>query len=317
MTESVLDIQALDIEFRSRDTPVRAVKDFSLSMNQDESLGIMGESGAGKSTVGWAALGMIGKPNRVKGKILFRGKDVLKMSQGELKSHRWNRISMIFQASMNTLDPVVTIGQNFVQLLRNKGLAGKSDAKEVVRSSLERVGLKNWVMDAYPHQLSGGMKQRVAIAMALSSKPEILIADEPTTALDTLTQRSILDLIKKLRSDGTIRNLLFISHDLSVQAYMTDRLVVMLGGRKVEEGRTKDLILAPRHPYTQLIMSSVKIGDGKKNTRIRAAEETAPENACPFVPYCPHAMDVCSESFPPATVMPNGQSVSCYLYGDK
>src|SRR6267143_1751334 len=177
--ELVLEISDLDVEFISRDTPVHAVKDFSLNLNRNESLGITGESGAGKSTIGWATLGMIRRPNRVKGKISFEGRDVLKMTQSELRSHRWNKISMIFQASMNTLDPVVTVGQNFVQLLRNKGLAGKAEAKEMVLASLERVSLKRWVMDAYPHQLSGGMKQRVAIAMALSSNPEILIADEP------------------------------------------------------------------------------------------------------------------------------------------
>jgi peptide/nickel transport system ATP-binding protein len=315
--ENVLDIANLDVEFSSRDTRVHAVKDLSLRLEQNESLGIMGESGAGKSTVGWAILGMIERPNRVKGTINFDGKDVLKMGPGELKSHRWNKVSMIFQASMNTLDPVVTVGQNFIELLRAKGIAGKREARELAQSALERVGLKRWVMDAFPHQLSGGMKQRTMIAMALASNPRMLIADEPTTALDILTQRSILDLIRKLRQDGSIRNLLFISHDLSVHAYMTDRLVVMLGGRKVEEGRTKDVIMKPLHPYTRLVMSSVKIGDEKKNVKVRATDVSVSEDGCPYVPFCPYAMKACSESFPPTTVMPNGRSVSCYLYGEK
>ncbi len=314
---AVLDITNLDVTFVSRDTRVRAVRDLSLRLEENESIGILGESGAGKSTVGWAILGMIQKPNKVGGKILFEGENVLEMSRSQLRNFRWNSVSMIFQASMNTLDPVITVGQNFLELLKNKKLIREGDGRDLVRRSLERVDLPQSTMDAFPYQLSGGMKQRVVIAMALASNPKMLIADEPTTALDTITQRSILQLIKDLRKDGSIKDLFFISHDVTVHAFMTDRLVVMLRGRKIEEGRTRDVILHPLHPYTQLIMNSIRIDASKKNVKVRLSEEAAPEDACPYVPFCPYAMKACSESFPEPVSKGDGQTVYCYLYGGK
>ena len=163
----------------------------------------MGESGAGKSTVGWAILGMITKPNVVTGRIMVDQKNVLEMNDSELRTYRWSKASMIFQASMNTLDPVTTVGTSFVDLLKSKKVtANKNEAKELVRETLKLVELDPSVIDAYPHQLSGGMKERVAIAMAISTNPTILVADEPTTALDTITQSSILKVIKSLRKDS-------------------------------------------------------------------------------------------------------------------
>jgi peptide/nickel transport system ATP-binding protein len=161
------------------------------------------------------------------------------------------------------------------------------------------------------------MKQRVAIAMALSSNPKILIADEPTTALDTITQASILQLMRSLRKQGRIRDIIFISHDVTVHAYMTDRLVVMLGGRKIEEGRTKDVITKPLHPYSKLIMSSIRIGVEKERVQVGTSQLSLSDDSCPYVPFCPYAMKVCSQSFPETTVTSEGQSVACFLYGDK
>jgi peptide/nickel transport system ATP-binding protein len=265
---------------------------------------------------------MIEKPNRVTGEIIVEGRDVLKMSPAELRRYRWRQASMIFQASMNTLDPVITVGQSFRDLLINKDVASKDDAEEVARSTLELVGLKPGTLRMYPHELSGGMKQRVAIAMAVSSNPSLLIADEPTTALDTITQSSILRLMKSLREQGKIQSIVFVSHDISVHAYMTERLVIMLRGRIIEEGPTKDVIQAPMHPYTKLLMSSIKVGGEKERVekqkqqqQMMVGESLPPEGACPYVPFCPYAMKVCSETFPKSVAEGPEHEVACFLYG--
>jgi peptide/nickel transport system ATP-binding protein len=316
--EANLKIEHLNVSYMSRGSRIHAVNDFSLSLRENESVGLLGESGAGKSTVGWAVLGMIEKPNIVTGSIGFRGQNILEMTQRELREYRWREAAMIFQASLNTLDPLVTIGQNFIELLTNKKICGnKQDAARLARSTLELLGLTESTMDAYPHQLSGGMKQRVAIAMAISANPKILVADEPTTALDTITQASILRLMKTLREQNKIRNILFVSHDITVHAYMTDRLIIMFRGRAVEEGNTKDIIKNPQHPYTKLLISSIQIGGQKEAVKAGLTNNVSRDDACPYVPFCPHAMAVCSESFPKATRVADEHSVSCYLYGGK
>ena len=313
-----LDIEDLNIKYVTGNRTVQAVKSFDLGLRYDESVGLLGESGAGKSTVGWAILGMIGKPNIVTGRIMIDQKNVLEMSETELKDYRWSKASMIFQASMNTLDPVTTIGTSFVDLLKSKKItSSKKEALQLARETLKLVELDPSLVYAYPHELSGGMKERVAIAMAISTNPTILIADEPTTALDTLTQSSILKLIKSLRKESKIRSIVFISHDISVHALMTDRIVVMFRGRQIEEGKTKDIIKSPLHPYTKLLMSSIRIG-GQKEKVVGSEDIVAPGSdldACPYVPFCPYVMKICSEKFPKVTITPEGHKVACYLYG--
>lgn len=314
-----LDISKLNIEYVTRTRPIRAVRDFDLGLQYDECVGLLGESGAGKSTVGWAVLGMISKPNVVTGKIMVDQKNILEMRDSELKAYRWTKASMIFQSSMNTLDPVVTVGTSFVDLLRSKKITpSKGKALEVARETLRLVELEPSVVDAYPHQLSGGMKERVAIAMAISTNPTILVADEPTTALDTLTQSSILKLIKSLRRESKIKSVIFISHDISVHALMTDRIVVMFRGRQIEEGKTKDIITDPLHPYTKLLMSSIRIGGKKENTVGKEGPGTfefVSTDGCPYVSFCPYAMKVCSEKFPVVTMQAKEHKVACFLYG--
>jgi oligopeptide/dipeptide ABC transporter ATP-binding protein len=316
--EPSLKIENLNVSYMSRGERVNAVKDFSMELKANESVGLLGESGAGKSTVGWALLGMIGKQHKVTGAIDFQGKNILTMKSRELDDYRWIGASMIFQASLNTLDPLITVGQNFVDLLTNKKVCKtKREAKEVAWDTLKSLGLRESVMDTYPHQLSGGMKQRVAIAMAISTSPRILVADEPTTALDTITQASILRLMKSLREQKKIRSILFVSHDVTVHAYMTDRLIVMYRGRAIEEGSTKEIITNPRHPYTKLLLSSERIGGEKEGVKNASVDAVAPPNACPYVPYCPYAMKVCSESFPKPTQLSEDHQVSCYLFDAK
>jgi oligopeptide/dipeptide ABC transporter ATP-binding protein len=317
--EPNLQIENLNVSYLARGLRVQAVREFSLNLRENESVGLLGESGAGKSTVGWALLGMIGKQNIVTGEINFQGKNILKMTKRELNAYRWRDVSMIFQASLNTLDPLITVGQNFVDLLTNKKTcANKRDARELAWDTMKLLGLQESIMDAYPHQLSGGMKQRVAIAMAISTNPKILVADEPTTALDTITQASILRLMKALREQKKIRSILFVSHDITVHAYMTDRLVVMYRGRVIEEGSTKEIITNPLHPYTKLLLSSERIGGQKEGVRAGAsADDVAPPEGCPYVPFCPYAMKSCSESFPRAATMAEDHRVSCFLYDAK
>ncbi|MDA4112760.1 MAG: ABC transporter ATP-binding protein [Thaumarchaeota archaeon] len=317
--EPNIEIENLNVSYISRNTRVRAVREFSLDLRENESVGLLGESGAGKSTVGWALLGLIGKQNVVTGEINFQGKNILKMTNRELNAYRWTDASMIFQASLNTLDPLITVGQNFVDLLTNKKTCdNKRDARALAWETMKLLALQESIMDAYPHQLSGGMKQRVAIAMAISTNPKVLVADEPTTALDTITQASILRLMKTLREQKKIRGILFVSHDVTVHAYMTDRLLVMYRGRVIEQGSTKEVITNPLHPYTKLLLSSERIGGQKEGVRAGASQDdVAPADGCPYVPFCPYAMKSCSESFPTARTIGQDHRVSCFLYDAK
>ena len=313
-----LDIQQLNIEYVTSRLRVHAVRDFGLQLRKGESIGLLGESGAGKSTIGWAILGMIRRPNVATGQILVDGENVLAMSESQLKEFRWSKAAMIFQASMNTLDPVSTIGTSFVDLLRSKGITStKKEARQVAKQTLQLVELDPTLIDAYPHQLSGGMKERVAIAMAIATHPKILIADEPTTALDTLTQSSILQLLKLLRKESKIQSILFISHDIAVHAYMTDRLIIMFRGRQIEQGKTKDVIANPMHPYTKLLMSSIRVGGQKEKSVLRPdiSNLVLSVDSCPYVPFCPYAMKICSEKFPKSTATSESHNVACFLYG--
>lgn len=312
MVAEVLNVEGLSVSYFSKDRYVDAVRSVSFSLHEGEILGIMGESGAGKSTVGWAIMRMIEPPHRVSGRIICDGVDVLNMSDSDLAEYRWKKAAMIFQTAMNALDPVSSVGKSFRRLLVDKGLASTSDqARKLTEQLLESVGLSPIVADMYPFELSGGMKQRVLIAMALSASPKILIADEPTTALDTLTQFSILSKILELREKRKIGSMIFISHDLSVQAYMSDRVMVMLKGRMVELGPKEKVFRSPAHPYTQFLLQSLRFGAQrtKHETKSRASA------GCPFAQFCPHAINLCFEQFPRATDLGDTHIVSCFLYG--
>jgi oligopeptide/dipeptide ABC transporter ATP-binding protein len=312
LSQRVLEVKNLEVVYALSTRMVQAVSDLSFELLKGETLGIMGESGAGKSTVGWSIMRMIEPPHKVMGSIVTQGKDVLTMSEREIAEYRWKRVAMIFQTAMNSLDPVSNVRKSFVRLLLDKRIcSSKSEALKTCSNLLEMVGLSESVGDMYPFELSGGMKQRVLIAMAIAANPEILIADEPTTALDTLTQFSIMNLMSDLRKQGKIGSMIFISHDLSVQAFMADRIMVMLKGKMVEFGTKKEVFETPKHPYTQFLMKSLKF----QAEPIRLAERQKQSVGCPFAKFCAFAMNRCFVEFPKPTAISETHKVSCFLFG--
>jgi peptide/nickel transport system ATP-binding protein len=311
--EPTYSVEGLRFWYGSRGRSFEAVREASFRIEKGEILGVLGESGAGKSTIGLALLGLVEPPHRAEGRVMYNGRNVLEMSQKEVRDYRWRDIAVIFQAAMNALDPVVTVGKSFTELLLDKRLApGKKEAKARTLELLKAVGLQAQVFSMFPFELSGGMKQRVMIAMALAARPKLLIADEPTTALDTLTQFSILNLIKELRDDGSIESVLLISHDIAVQLYLVDRMMVMLGGRVLETAPKKEIARNPQHPYTRLLLGSLEpdTGAAKKKTDLVPAPES-----CPFARACPYVMDRCTKAVPPFTEVSPGHEVACFLVG--
>ena len=312
-SEMVLSVSNLNVTYWSRERSLRALRDFNLEVNKGETVGLLGESGAGKSTVGMALLRMIERPSLADGEIRLQGKDVTKLSGRELEEFRWNDVAIVFQAAMNSLDPVVTVGKNFVELLRDKKIAKtKEQASAEARRLLGVVGLPDSTYWLFPFELSGGMKQRVLIAMALAANPKLLIADEPTTALDTITQFSVLQLIKRLKDEGALQSVLLISHDISVQVYMADRLVVMLKGRVVETASKGELLASPMHPYTKVLLGEQQGGGPPAEVEVSAPPN---EDSCPFSNQCRFVMPKCIEKMPVLTESGPDHIVACYLYG--
>jgi oligopeptide/dipeptide ABC transporter ATP-binding protein len=320
----MLTVKNLSVTFRQADgAKLDAVKEVSFALSRGEVLGIIGESGAGKSTVGWGILGMIEPPHVCTGEIIMNknGKNILSMSQQELREFRWKDVAMVFQSAMNSLDPVITVGKNFLQLLLDKHVVGsKEAAREAISRLFKIVGLDEEVASMYPFELSGGMKQRVSIAMAIGTSPNILIADEPTTALDTVTQFSVLNVLLELKKQAKIGAMILISHDLSVQAYMVDRAMVMLHGRLIEVGLKAEIFRDPKHPYTQFLVNSLSLGESKERKIPSAASgsaisHTQEAGGCPFASACPYATQRCTERFPEMTRLSETRKVACYLHG--
>jgi oligopeptide/dipeptide ABC transporter ATP-binding protein len=259
-------------------------------------------------------MGLISPPNVATGKVILNAHNLLELPQGEMDRLRGTVLTMIFQAAMNTLDPTKTVGKSMLRLLLDKQVANnRREALEMTAKLIENVGLQEWVNDAYPHQLSGGMKQRAVIAMAVSTKPRVLVADEPTTALDTITQFSILSLLKDLKQKNEIGSIILISHDTSVQAYMSDRLAVMYRGEVVEIAKSGDLLTNPKHPYAQLLVSSVSLEGEVKAPVIALKSFTA---GCPYAQHCPHAFDRCLKEKPLLRMSEPNHPVACFLYGE-
>jgi peptide/nickel transport system ATP-binding protein len=312
--EPILRVSNLNVTYVTGRGKLQALKDVGFEIRKGEALGVLGESGAGKSTIGMALLRMIEPPSRTEGRMLYMGKDIASLSQRELENYRWTEVAIIFQAAMNSLDPVITVGKNFVEVLCDKKIAKtKAEAVAQARRLLGFVGLPDSVYGMFPFELSGGMKQRVLIAMAIAANPKLLIADEPTTALDTITQFSVLQLIRRLKEEGTLQSVLLISHDLSVQIFMVDRLVVMLKGRIVETAPKQDIVAGPLHPYTKLLLGSLQAERARTTESIQM---TVNEDACPFATQCPFVMAKCSERMPATVEAAKGHTVACYLYGE-
>ncbi|MEO9120540.1 MAG: ABC transporter ATP-binding protein [Solirubrobacteraceae bacterium] len=302
MTEPVLSVRDLKVSFRTEDEHVRAVRGVSFDLGRGEILGLVGESGCGKSTVAMALTAL----NRTRGAVLegevvFDGRNVLALSDAELRSVRGARIAMIFQDPMTSLTPVHRVGSLISEVLRAHEPISRAAARDRAVELLGEVGIPSPAerVDDFPHQFSGGMRQRVMIAMALACRPAVLIADEPTTALDVTIQAQILRLIRRLRSEHRTAVML-ITHDLGVIAQVADRVVVMYAGRLVEQAPGARLFTAPRHPYTRALLASVPRVDHPRSARLQAIEGqppsmALPDEGCAFAPRCVSAASVCGQ----------------------
>lgn len=321
MTDKLLEIKNLTTHFHSEDRTVKAVNDVSIHVKKGEILGVVGESGCGKSVTTLSALRLINKPGKVMGgEALFNGVDLLKIPEKEIRKIRGNKISMIFQEPLTSLNPVFTIGNQISETIRKHQKVSKKRAKEISIEMLRKVDMPNpeRQFHSFPHLLSGGMRQRVMIAMALSCDPELLIADEPTTALDVTIQAQILRLMKHLRREIQT-SIILITHDLGVVAEMCDRVVVMYAGEVVEENSVTDLFENPKHPYTKgLLNSTPKVHQSDYKLESIKGNVPAADNmptGCKFHPRCPFATDIC-KTVPPSLKQVGDSKVSCWLYQD-
>jgi len=320
--EPVLQVDQLKVSFSSKKQKIPAVYDVSFSLYEGEILGIVGESGSGKSVTSLSIMGLIPKPPGIieSGQILFQGEDLLKASEKRMREIRGNDISMIFQEPMTSLNPLFTIGNQLMEAIRLHTNVTKKEAKERSIELLKLVGLPraNELINEYPHQLSGGMRQRVMIAMAMACHPKVLIADEPTTALDVTIQAQILSLMKELNKK-TNTSIILITHDLGVVAEICDRVLVMYAGEVVEQGDVQSIFQQPKHPYTKGLLKSVPHLN-KKEEKLYSIPGNVPrpgtiQNGCLFAPRCSEVKEKCkyiSPSFYPSQSSPH--SVRCLLH---
>jgi len=320
VTEPALQIEDLHVSFFTLSGEVRAINGVSLEVYPGEFFGLVGETGCGKTVTGLAVLGLVPKPGRItRGRILLQGRDLLSLSSREMRSVRGGDITMIFQNPATSLNPVFTIGSQLVRVIRLHQEGGRRQAQERARELLEAVGLPEAerLLQAYPHELSGGMLQRVMIAMALSSRPALLIADEPTTALDVTIQAQILALLRDLKDRFDITTLL-ITHDLGIIAETCDRVAVLYAGKVAEIGPTVEIFNRPCHPYTQGLIRAVPRPD-RDVEELAAIPGTVPSNPgflshCLFAPRCQHAQERCWAAQPAQFPVGEGHRVACFLH---
>jgi peptide/nickel transport system ATP-binding protein len=316
----LLRIEQLAVEFVAHGETVRAVDGVTLSLQESEIYGLVGETGCGKSALCLSVLGLLGTNGSVaEGRVIFQNKDLLHMSDRELRSVRGRDVGMIFQDPGASLNPIMKIGAQLVEAVRTHNRVTRRQARARAADLLTRVGIRDasqW-LDQYPHQLSGGMQQRVMIAMAMLNRPKLLIADEPVTALDVSIQREILDLIEEMRVTSQTAVLL-VTHDMGVVAETCDRVGVLYAGRLIEEGETQSIISSPMHPYTQGLLASVpKMGvEPSRLSTIAGSVGEARElvGGCRFRPRCPYKFDACETEDPLLAEGPDGRLVACHLY---
>jgi oligopeptide/dipeptide ABC transporter ATP-binding protein len=320
----ILQINQLKTYFNTRMGDVRAVDGVDLTIGRGETVGLVGESGSGKSVTARSIMRLVNTPpgRYAGGKILFQGRDVLTLSNDEMEDLRGGRISMIFQDPMTFLNPVYTAGDQVAEAIRRHQGAGKRAAREQTIELFRTVGIPNAEQryDAYPHQLSGGMRQRVMIAIALSSRPDLLIADEPTTALDVTIQAQILALLNKLQQEFGM-SILLITHDLGVVAEMCDSVAVMYAGRVVEHAPVETLFADPEHPYTVGLMNAIPRAE-LADVPPKPIEGTPPDMArppsgCRFHPRCPYAEEICRQVDPPLISLAPDHQSACHFAGQK
>ncbi len=317
----MLEVKNLKTEFRTEDGTFLAVDDVSFTVQKGKTLGIVGESGCGKSVTSLSILRLIQSPGRIAGgEVLFNGKNLLNFSDEEMRKIRGNDIAMIFQEPMTSLNPVFTIGDQIEEVIRlhQKELT-RAQTKERAIEMLRLVNIpapeKRY--DEYPHQLSGGMRQRVMIAMAISCNPKLLIADEPTTALDVTIQAQILDLMRKLQKDFDA-GMILITHDLGVVAEMCDEVIMMYAGKVIEQGTVEDIFYRPKHPYTRGLLDSIPhFETGQKLQKLRAIPGMVPSltnlpRGCRFYDRCKKRQDNCTKAMPALLALSETQKAACY-----
>jgi peptide/nickel transport system ATP-binding protein len=320
MAEQLLEVRSLKVSFRTEDGTVKAVDGVSLSLSEGETLGIVGESGSGKSVTMMSVMRLITDPNaRFEGEVFYKGRDLMKLGQDQIRGIRGAGIAMIFQDPMTSLNPVYQVGWQIAEQIRAHEQISRHAARARAIDLLKAVGIphaRERVGD-YPHQFSGGMRQRVMIAMALSCNPDILIADEPTTALDVTIQAQILSLIAKLKDDfGTA--VVIITHDMGVVAEVADRVAVMYAGRIVEQGSRRDVFYRPQHPYTWGLLGSIARLDRPKPKRLTTIPGLPPSlvdlgEGCAFAERCPHRFPRCAETPALTDKLGDGHLDACHL----
>jgi len=316
--EDLLKIENLKTYYFTGGGVVRAVDGVTLNIRKGELLGLVGESGSGKSSLGLSIIRLVPPPGRiVDGKILLNGIDLLKLPEKELRKIRGKRIGMIFQDPLTSLDPLRKIEDQMVETVLVHMKISKEEAREMAVKALERVGIAPDRLKDYPHQLSGGMRQRVMIAMATMLNPDLLIADEPTTALDVIVQSKIMDLLADLKKSMGM-SILLITHDLALVIERSDRVAVMYAGELCEVGSSEEISQDPLHPYTELLLESIPDIE-KPKAELKSISGSPPDmrnppSGCRFWPRCPKAMEICKKVSPKQITL-DGRVIRCHLYG--
>ena len=316
--KNLLDIKNLTIEYATDDEVVYAVNDLNIQLKEGETLGLVGETGAGKTTSALGILRLVpNPPGKIKnGEIYFEGKNLLKVSEEEMRSIRGNRISMIFQDPMTSLNPVMTVGEQIAEVINIHEKLSMHDSMEKAKEMLELVGIPSARINEFPHQFSGGMKQRVVIAIALACNPKLLIADEPTTALDVTIQAQVLELMNDLKTKFNT-SMILITHDLGVVAQVCDKVAIMYAGEIIESGTLFDVYENTQHPYTIGLFNSIPNLDSNEK-RLKPIQGLMPDptnlpKGCKFHPRCPYAQEICSNKIPETTILPNDHQVKCFI----
>jgi peptide/nickel transport system ATP-binding protein len=316
----LLEVKELTVEYRTRRATIRAVNNVSLTLNKGSTLGIVGESGSGKSTLGHAISRLVDPPGVVaSGHIYFDGVDILSLGVEEMRKIRGKRIAMVFQDPMSSLSPVKKVGDHFVEYIRQHDPSvSPADALNDARKIFEDLGMERSRVGDYPHQFSGGMRQRVMVGLALALRPELIIADEPTTALDVVVEAQILELLRELKKKYSV-SLMLITHNMGVVAETADRIAVMYAGKLMEVSTTANLFTHPMNPYTGALLGAIPniLVDDQV---LKSIPGTPPDMAslppgCPFSPRCPHVFDRCRVEDPLLTRLADGTETACHLYG--
>jgi len=319
-TKPLLEVDGLVMHYRIKAGEVSAIEDVSFTVHQGEAVGLVGESGCGKTSVALSLLRLLpSNANYLAGEIRFDGEDLLSLSGEEMRQRRWKDIAMVFQGAMNSWNPVYRVGDQIRETLDThyRGVMTHDEQRKHMERLFSSVGLPGEMLDRYPHEFSGGMRQRAVIAMALACSPELIIADEPTTALDVIVQDQILKELKRIQLEMGM-SMIYISHDIAVIAEVTDSIGVMYAGKMVEYGPTKAVFSRPRHPYTYLLLRSTPSITGPRRQLAPLEGEPPdllnPPAGCRFHPRCPFATEQCKTEDPPWVDLGDGHKVACFDY---